>query len=121
MKPLFIRLRGRRGIAGLVFIATALLIAGRTAHGQFGGTCGCPVIVSDIPEHREFLSETSAVLVPAEDPKALAHAIEAVLQDGHAARRRAELATEQLGDLSVEAITDAYARVYQQVLKGASS
>ena len=47
MKVLFIRPAGRRGIASLAFIASALLIAVSPAHAQFGGTCGCPVIVSD--------------------------------------------------------------------------
>lgn len=47
MKVLFIRRAGPRGIACSVFIATALLIAVSPAHAQFGGTCGCPVIVSD--------------------------------------------------------------------------
>ncbi len=47
MKVLFIRPAGRRGIACSVFIATALLIAVSPARAQLGGTCGCPVIVSD--------------------------------------------------------------------------
>jgi P-type conjugative transfer protein TrbJ len=47
MRVLFIRPAERRGIASLTFIATALLIAIPQARAQFGGTCGCPVIVSD--------------------------------------------------------------------------
>jgi P-type conjugative transfer protein TrbJ len=47
MKVFSIRATGRRGIASLVFIAAALLIEVQPAHAQFGGTCGCPVIVSD--------------------------------------------------------------------------
>src|SRR5216683_6030637 len=47
MKVLFIGTAWRRGIARLAFIATALLIAVPQARSQFGGTCGCPVIVSD--------------------------------------------------------------------------
>lgn len=79
---------------------------------------GCPLIVSDIPEHREFLNETSALLVPPEDPPALAQAINCVLRDGQAARRRADIAGERLSELSVAAVTDAYEAVYQQVLQG---
>jgi P-type conjugative transfer protein TrbJ len=50
MKASFFRPAGRRsGIAGLAFVATALLFAVPQASAQFGGTCGCPVIVSDPP------------------------------------------------------------------------
>jgi P-type conjugative transfer protein TrbJ len=50
MKASFSRPAGRRsGIAGLAFVATALLFAVPQASAQFGGTCGCPVIVSDPP------------------------------------------------------------------------
>ena len=47
MKVLFIRPARPRGIACSAFIATALLIAVSPVRAQFGGTCGCPVIVSD--------------------------------------------------------------------------
>ena len=47
MKVLFIRAAGTRGIDGLVLIAALLLIAPPPVQAQFGGTCGCPVIVSD--------------------------------------------------------------------------
>ena len=47
MKAFLIRPAGRRGTAGFAFIAAVLLVAVRPARAQFGGTCGCPVIVSD--------------------------------------------------------------------------
>lgn len=47
MKPKFIRPAGRRGIVAATFITAVLLIAPRPARAQFGGSCGCPVIVSD--------------------------------------------------------------------------
>jgi len=46
MRVLFIRPTGPRGISRLA-VAIALLMAAPRAHAQFGGTCGCPVIVSD--------------------------------------------------------------------------
>jgi P-type conjugative transfer protein TrbJ len=46
MKLPFIRTAGRCGIASL-FIVTVLLVVVPQARAQFGGTCGCPVIVSD--------------------------------------------------------------------------
>lgn len=106
---------------GLLKVASALV-----SMSQYEGhpnvvlesmAAGCPLIVSDIQEHREFLDETAALLVPSRDPGALAHAIVTVLQDEQSARRRAQIAAERLHGLTVEAITDAYERVYRQVLE----
>ena len=47
MSFLFIRPARRRGMAWLALVGVALLIAAPQARAQFGGTCGCPVIVSD--------------------------------------------------------------------------
>lgn len=59
-------------------------------------TCGCPLVVSDIPAHREILDETSAVFVDPDDPVALTEGIVRLLDDpataallGAAARIRA--------------------------------
>ncbi len=46
MKVLLISTAGRRGFAGFL-VGAALFIAVPQARAQFGGTCGCPVIVSD--------------------------------------------------------------------------
>jgi glycosyltransferase involved in cell wall biosynthesis len=35
--------------------------------------CGCPVVVSDIPAHREILGEATALLVNPQDPAAIAY------------------------------------------------
>ncbi len=53
---------------------------------------GCPLVVSDIPAHRAFLDESSAVLVRTEDAGAVAEAIAAVLDDPAGATARAERA-----------------------------
>jgi glycosyltransferase involved in cell wall biosynthesis len=105
---------------GLLKVASALISVSRyEGHPNVvleGMAAGCPLIVSDIEEHREFLNETSAVFVPPEDPTALAQAIETVLRDGQSARMRAQVAGNSLSNLTVEAMTDAYERLYQQVL-----
>ena len=59
--------------------------------------CGCPLIVSDIPSHREFLDETTAVFVAQyEDPGAVANAILEVLGDAEAASKRSRAARARL-------------------------
>ena len=47
MNILFIPPIGRRGIVAASLIASVILINARPARAQFGGSCGCPVIVSD--------------------------------------------------------------------------
>jgi P-type conjugative transfer protein TrbJ len=47
MNILFIRPSRPRGVVGAAIIASVLFIRALPAHAQFGGSCGCPVIVSD--------------------------------------------------------------------------
>jgi glycosyltransferase involved in cell wall biosynthesis len=77
---------------------------------------GCPLVVSDIPAHREFLDERSAVLVPPGRPAALADAVRAVLRDVDSARRRAENAAAAVRSLTIAASADAYELVYRTVI-----
>lgn len=79
---------------------------------------GCPVIVSDIPAHRAILDKRSALIVPRDNPAALADAIVSLLSDPEAARERAERASERLAGFTIQAAADAYERVYARVLKG---
>ena len=80
--------------------------------------CGAPVVVSDIPAHREFLDEESAVLVKADLPAPLTEAIAGVLSAGEAATRRAERARARAAEWSIEAIGRRHADAYQEVLAG---
>lgn len=77
----------------------------------------CPLVVSGIPTHRAILDESSALIVPVDDPVALAAAIEAVLLDPVAARARAEVASERTAELTIQATADGYERVYGRVLR----
>jgi glycosyltransferase involved in cell wall biosynthesis len=79
-------------------------------------TCGCPVVVSDIPAHREFLDEESAVLVNVDAPAALAEAITGVLSENEAATRRAARARAKAAQWSIKAIGRRHADVYEEVL-----
>jgi phosphatidylinositol alpha-mannosyltransferase len=58
--------------------------------------CATPVVASDIPGYREVMTPETGVLVPADDPRALAQAVTDLLADeprrlelGEGARRRA--------------------------------
>jgi glycosyltransferase involved in cell wall biosynthesis len=77
---------------------------------------GRPLVVSDIPAHRELLDERAAWLVDPEDPAALSAALgEAVADPAEAARRSAE-ASRRVEAFGVARIVEQYDAVYRQVL-----
>ncbi len=82
---------------------------------------GCPLIVSDIPEHRELLNEDSAILVETDNSVALAKAIDLLLGDPVSARQREETASKFVDHLTIEKAADAYERVYEKVLGRSAS
>ena len=79
--------------------------------------CGCPLVVSDIPEHRQFLNEGQALLVNRLQPKEIARAIKRTLDNPKEARRRAQMAKEQAQKWTTAAMADQYERVYRDVLE----
>jgi glycosyltransferase involved in cell wall biosynthesis len=80
--------------------------------------CGCPLVVSDIPAHREFLDETTAVFVERyEDPDALTEAVLSVLGNAEAALARSRAAFARLDrGYSVATISGKYAAAYEAVI-----
>ena len=78
--------------------------------------CGCPVVVSDIPAHREILDEASALLVNPDDPDEIAQAIRMALAAPDAARRRARLAREKVMGRSIAAMAQRYEELYRDIL-----
>lgn len=78
----------------------------------------CPVILSDIPAHREVADESSALFVPVDDVQALSSAMAKLLADQQAAQERAERAFMHVKSMSVTAMADAYEATYRQVLNG---
>jgi len=80
--------------------------------------CGCPLVVSDIPSHREFLDDTTAILVERyEDPDALADAVFRVFADEQAALARSRAARARLDrGYSVATISSKYEAAYEAVV-----
>lgn len=79
--------------------------------------CGCPLVVSEIPAHRELLDERSALFTSPDDPKEAADAIKATLLDGDAARARAHAARARLDGKSVGAAARLYEQLYTKLLR----
>ena len=78
--------------------------------------CGCPLVVSDIPAHREILDEQSAAFFDPNDEKALAERIARVLADRGGAARRAEVALVRANRYALPQIAQQYLDVYEDVL-----
>ncbi|MFL6245833.1 MAG: glycosyltransferase [Thermoanaerobaculia bacterium] len=76
---------------------------------------GCPLVVSDIPAHRGWLDDDSALFAPPDDPHAFALAIMKTLDEPEATRRRVERARELVSGWSLEAASTAYFRVYEEL------
>lgn len=79
--------------------------------------CGCPVIVSDIPSHREILDESSAIFVKGHDVDGVARAMAAVVRDVEAARERAARAKERSAAYASDRVAAAYERVYRELVE----
>jgi glycosyltransferase involved in cell wall biosynthesis len=78
--------------------------------------CGCPLVVSDIPAHREILDERSALFADPEDPDEAASALRAALLCGDAARRRARAARARAAGQPVEVMARLYEQLYLSLL-----
>ncbi len=78
--------------------------------------CECPLVVSDIPAHREILDEKSALFVDPSNTEQTTNAILAVLSDPDAAKHKAKEARDKVTDYSVAAIAKQYEDVYAAVL-----
>jgi len=77
--------------------------------------CRCPLVVSDIPAHRELLDDETAVFVNPVGPRRLADAIVAVLSDPAAAAERARRAEARVQRFSLQAVARTYEDVYRDV------
>lgn len=77
--------------------------------------CGCPLIVSDIPAHRELLDEGTALFVDPSRPRDVAAAIKSVLNDPARAAMRAQAALARVQAYALPRITERYAEVYRAI------
>lgn len=83
--------------------------------------CRCPLILSDIPAHREQFDEGSAFLLPPRSAQAIADAIEATLADPAAAARRADAARAAVVACSSILVADRYLELYRRIVQPRSA
>ena len=78
--------------------------------------CGCPAVVSDIPQHREILDESEATFVLPCDPDSIASGIDRLLGNPAEALQKALCAKERASKWTISAMTERYERVYLDIL-----
>jgi glycosyltransferase involved in cell wall biosynthesis len=78
--------------------------------------CGCPLIVSDIPAHREILDESCAFFVDPSDIQQIAYTIVQVLTNVDASKTRAMVAKQKSQEWSVTKMARNYERVYRELI-----
>lgn len=83
--------------------------------------CGCPLVVSDIPSHREFLDERSAWMVSPHKPGEIADAICQAISTPAEAQRRAAWARVKVEKYSLSAAARRFEEVYREVLLRANA
>ena len=76
---------------------------------------GTPLLISDIPAFREIAAEAGSYFSPG-DPGAVARAIDGLLADPEAARRRVQIGLERAARFSWRASIDALCSVFGEVV-----
>ena len=78
--------------------------------------CGCPLVLSDIPAHREILDESLTLFVDPINVRVVAAAISQALNDQNASKSRAFIAKQKSKRWSVEKAARDYEKVYKEVI-----
>jgi glycosyltransferase involved in cell wall biosynthesis len=95
--------------------------------GQFEGNpnvvleamaIGCPLVVSEIPSHREILDDSSATFCDAPSAPEVGATINHVLSDPVAAKIRAEAARGRSEIWSIERAAQEHLRLYEVLARG---
>ena len=76
----------------------------------------CPLIVGDIPPHREFLDETTACFVNKQDPHNIGEGIIKTLTHSQETITRAENAFQVAQQFSIKKMADEYESLYNRLL-----
>ena len=77
---------------------------------------GCPLVISDIPQHREILDETSAFWCDPHSTDDVSLAIGKALDDPVSAKARAEVAQRRTAGWSIGETARCYLQLYNTVL-----
>jgi len=79
--------------------------------------CGTPLVVSDIPAHREFLDDDSAFFVRVDSPEAVTEGILNVLANRSTAINRAARAKDMIAHRAPAAVAAEYLKIYDKLTR----
>lgn len=98
-----------------VFVSLSL-VEGRPNTVMEAMVCGCPLVLSDIPAHREILDNHSANFVNPIHIQQIADTIIETLNVQNSAKDRALCAKQKTQEWSIEEMAKNYEKVYKDVL-----
>lgn len=78
--------------------------------------CGCPLILSDIPAHRELLDESCALFVDPNNVLQTANCILKALDDMDNSKKMASIARHRSQKLSVTKLATNFEKVYREII-----
>ena len=78
--------------------------------------CGCPLVLSEIPAHREILDETCALFVNPSNIQQTADTIVQALANEDSSKARASKAKQKTQEWSISEMARSYERIYQEVI-----
>ena len=118
-KVTFLGYLKREDVWGMMKIADALIsisfFEGCPNVVQEAMLCRCPLIVSDIPEHRELLTDDEVLLVDPHSSNDVSRAVEILLSDKNSTAERAWRACEKASSWTVEHMLDQYEQLYHEI------
>jgi len=76
----------------------------------------CPLVLSDIPAHREIFNTQSAYFVPRNSPEIVAKTIENLIIDKHGANIRASEAYKIVSQFSIQTAANNYISIYRLII-----
>jgi glycosyltransferase involved in cell wall biosynthesis len=79
---------------------------------------GCPLVLSDIPQHRELMGDSAACFVPVDSPEEIAKGILDVLRHPAEARKRAQSAYKIVSGFTLDSLAENYLNLYALVTEG---
>lgn len=78
--------------------------------------CGCPLVISDIPAHREILNDNSALFIDQNDIQQTVDSIVYILSDAKAAKDRTIIAKKKAQAWSITEMAKKYEKIYIEQL-----
>jgi starch synthase (maltosyl-transferring) len=82
--------------------------------------CACPLVLSDIPQHRMIADHSSCTFVDPNDPEHIARGVLDVLNNQEESKRQAKCAQLRTSEWSQSLMAERYERAYLEVLEDTS-